>query len=274
MIGFSPITAARRVAERALDAVARVLPHQPLLPPLSLRRMVGEPGWQLRGEDFFFMGCHLAEKLQRDAGLCASSQVLDLGSGCGRLAVPLTRILAAGGSYVGIEVSAVAVAWCRQAISAAYPNFEFLHSDIHNSLYNPRGTIAPGKFVFPVNTGSFDVVIASSIFTHLLPAALANYFAQCARALRPRGRLFATFFLQESGLTTPTGDINFAFQFGDAVRVADLRRPEAAISYSAEWLTDLAARSSLRFVPPARLGSWTGRPMDYTWQDVMLFEKI
>ncbi len=46
---------------------------------------------------------------------------------------------------------------------------------------------------------SFDLIIATSIFTHLQPGAAQNYIFQCARFLETGGRLFATFYLLENG---------------------------------------------------------------------------
>src|SRR5438132_10756565 len=102
---------ARTLAVHFMDLAGMLVLRNKMLPPLSLRRQVGEVGWQLHGDDFSGLGKHFVERLVADAGLTASSQVLDLGSGCGRVAIPLTAALTSGG-YLGIEPNFAAVRWC------------------------------------------------------------------------------------------------------------------------------------------------------------------
>ena len=71
--------------------------------------------------------------------------------------------------------------------------------DVRSEVYNPSGSVAPERFRFPYDDGAFTFALASSLFTHLVPAALERYLSELARVLEPGGRLMATFFLVADG---------------------------------------------------------------------------
>src|SRR5688572_5515442 len=86
----------RQVVNTAIDCLGPLLNSGELMPPFSMRRFVGESRFDVRGRDFTATGEHFLQKLTADAGLTPASRILDLGSGCGRIAIPLTKILAEG----------------------------------------------------------------------------------------------------------------------------------------------------------------------------------
>lgn len=87
------------------------------------------------------------------------------------------------------------VSWCQAHHRDAPAPFRFQHADVRNALYNPQGALAAPGYRFPYAENSFDLVIATSVFTHLLPDAAERYLAETARVLTPGGRLFTTWFL-------------------------------------------------------------------------------
>jgi ubiquinone/menaquinone biosynthesis C-methylase UbiE len=262
----------RQIAAIGMDALCAVVNRNELLPPFSMRRLIGEQGWQLRSADFQRQGQHFVEKLSQDVGLTQDTRLLDLGSGCGRIAIPLTRILGPSGLYVGLEPNRAMVRWCERRIASAYQNFEFLNCDLYSELYNPNGTIRPETLSFPFANSLFDIVVATSLFTHLTPNATCNYFRECARVLKRRGRMFATFFLLDNGTQSPTG-LDFRHQLGEMAKVTDPALPERAIAYAVDWVLGVAASHGIQLVPPVRWGGWTGRKPEYSFQDVLILEK-
>lgn len=265
----------KRLAALPMDLIGSLLTSGELLPPFSMRRFVGEARWQLRGEDFKFQGNHLVEKLVQDAGLNLNSRVLDIGSGCGRLAIPMTRVLGANGSYEGLEPVRALVAWCRRTITPRLPNFQFRVADIQNTLYNPAGSVRAEEFVFPFPENNFDLIIATSVFTHVTSKALENYAAQCFRILNPGGCLFASFFLLDNGSRSPDGKINFSFPVeGDPVAFTlDKELPERAVAYRSEALIAIFQTHGLALIPPIRWGCWTGLLPSYSGQDILILQK-
>lgn len=237
-----------------------------------MRRFIGEARWDFGGADFNNSGFHFAEKL-RDAGLHNSSHVLDIGSGCGRIAIPLTGVLGANGSYAGLELSAPLVQWCSTHITPRYPHFRFVHCDLQNPLYNRGGHGDPLTYSFPFDEGAFDLVVATSVFTHLLPEIAVHYLHECARVLVADGRLFATFYFIDASIQSVASSLRFEHAWGDNARVADMAKPEAAVGFRVDWIVQQAAAAGLQLEPPVRWGTWSGRKHGYSGQDVMILRK-
>jgi hypothetical protein len=56
--------------------------------------------------------------LQRLVGIRPDDQIIEVGSGIGRDAIPLTEILSSRGSYLGVDIIEQSIAWCHSAITA------------------------------------------------------------------------------------------------------------------------------------------------------------
>jgi SAM-dependent methyltransferase len=251
----------------------RTFRARPLLPPLLMRRRVGEKLWDISGRGFEITGWRFVEKLLQDAGLTPGVRMLDLGSGCGRTAIPLTETIGPRGLYRGLEPARTMVEWCQRRITPRFPHFHFVHFDARNKVYNPRGREEPEGFRLPFEENSFDLVVAISVFTHLLPDATLKYVRECSRVLSCRGILFATFFLAESGLRSADGRLRFIHPLEGMALSVDRKFPEKAVSYHAKWLLDVGQKSMLELAPPIRWGGWSGRSPAYSFQDVLIFRK-
>ena len=248
----------RNMASAVLDWFEPLVVADSLLPPFSMRRFVGEARWDIGGQDFRNNGRHFADKLT-DAGLKSSSRVLDIGSGCGRIAIPLTRVIKPSGSYTGLELSGPLVTWCGAHITPKFPNFRFVQCDIKNPLYNPAGHLDPVEYCFPFGSAAFDLIVATSVFTHLLPEIAIRYLRECARVLHQGGHMFASFYFIDSVTHSTESPLEFAHEWGENALVADPELPEAAIGFKLNWLLQQASDAGLEVEPPVRWGSWTGR---------------
>jgi len=82
------------------------------------------------GDDFVESGKGLVSVLASTSGLTAGSNVLDIGSGIGRLAIPLTQLITSPGSYDGLEIVERGVHWCTRNITPMHPHFRFTHANI------------------------------------------------------------------------------------------------------------------------------------------------
>jgi SAM-dependent methyltransferase len=231
-----------------------------LTPPRRLSSYVGHGDFRGTGEEFL-------ELFRTLADLRADDRVLDIGCGIGRMARVLVPVLAPPGSYDGFDIAAPGIRWCQSHYRGTPVPFRFRHADLHNTVYNPGGPQTAAQYRFPYVDGSFDLAIATSVFTHLLSAAADRYLAEAARVLAPGGRLFATWFLlgDAEGPAHP-------FRTDPALSpaaVADPAAPEAAVAYPERWLRErLAAQGlTLQAVHP---GSWQDDRPGVTLQDIVV----
>lgn len=251
--------------EDVRDWVLRRRP--PLVPPRGLRN-VGAGDFVAVGEEFL--------GYLRELGLTPESRVLDAGCGIGRLAIPMSAYVSERGGYDGFDVAAADIRWCQRKLGRRHPSFRFVHADVRNGRYNPAGRIPPEEFVFPFRDGTFDFVVATSLFTHLLEDAARRYLGEIARVLAPGGRSFVTFFLldDESRGAISGGRADFTFQVaaGEA-RLQDAAEPEAAVAYERTWVERLHREAGLEVGDSVWRGSWTHLPGCVTYQDVFIAKK-
>jgi len=198
--------------------------------------------------------------------------VLDIGSGVGRMALPLTRYLSAHGRYEGFDIGEAGIRWCQQQITPRYPNFRFQHVALKNTFYTTKGTNA-ADFRFPYLDSTFDFVFATSIFTHLLPDAMQNYIAESVRVLKPGGRLLATFFLlnEESIALVMQGKSsqNFIYDCG-SYHTTNPQVAEGAIAFPETEVLAQFAKAGLIVERPIRYGNWCGRADYLSYQDILI----
>jgi SAM-dependent methyltransferase len=212
------------------------------------------------GGSFRALGEHNLLLCRTYGQLQPNDVVLDIGCGIGRTALPLTRFLAPPGRYTGIDVIDFAIRWCQKEIGREYPHFRFLHADVYNKHYNRRGKINPDQYSFPLASDSITFCLATSVFTHLLPATTERYIREIARVLRPGGRFFSTWFLLDETTETRAaeGKAQFDFQFRFANHAQVSRdAPETAVAYRLDYLKDILAEAGLE-IASVQHGGWSG----------------
>lgn len=215
---------------RATDAVDALAGRRDHLTPS--RRMSGYVG----GGDFRATGEEFLGHFRELGGLRAEDRVLEMGCGIGRMARVLAGVLRPPGSYDGFDIVASGIAWCQEHYLGTPAPFRFVHADLRNTAYNPAGALPAEAYRFPYGDGAFDLVIATSLFTHLLPVAAEHYLAEATRVLAPGGRLVSTWLLFSAGRPTPAAFAPLTAA-DPAVAVADPAVPEAAVAYDEGWLT-------------------------------------
>jgi SAM-dependent methyltransferase len=214
-------------------------------PPVEMRTLVGPvESWLFDNPS----GDPVFPQVPREA----YASVLDFGCGCGRIARQLIQQRRRPAAYLGIDIHAGMVEWCRANLAPHAPGFRFLHHDVHNPGFNPGG---PRALVpFPAEDASFTLVAAWSVFTHLLQDQAVHYLGEAARVLRPDGYLLSTWFLFDKRLFPMMQDFQNALFINE-------QDPSNAVIFDERWLLATAAAAGLKLVH-ARVPKSRG----YQWQ--------
>ncbi|NJC27183.1 class I SAM-dependent methyltransferase [Neolewinella antarctica] len=202
--------------------------------------------------------------------------VLDIGSGIGRTAIPLTTYLSSKGDYEGFDVVQKGVNWCKDHLTTRFPNFRFQYVPLHNDLYN-NSTGQASNFTFPYPEQKFDKAFLFSVFTHMMVEEIDNYLAEIDRVLKQNGSCLATFFLynedNEDMISTQKG---FKFPWlKDGYRLLNEEVKSANIAISELTLEQLLCGKNL-MVDRIIEGYWKehiGKTGANDFQDIVVFRR-
>ena len=254
-----------------LDYLARSINGKTDLPPLHLRRHVGP----LR--TFEASGAEFLSYLRLMVGLQPAERLLDIGCGCGLMALSLRDYLDDRGSYVGVDLHRPSIEWCIRHIGSRRPNFQFKHIDVKSLAYNPRGEQRAEDFTFPYESNSFDVILLKSVFTHMRPTEVENYLEEVSRLLKEGGRCLATFFLlnekQRALAVEGRNALKFNFPGTEVWRYVYEHSPESASAYEESYVLSLLEKYGLSLERPISYGSWSGRKDGLSFQDILVIKR-
>lgn len=226
--------------------------------------------------DFVAMGKQYIEKFQRLANLKPESNVLDIGCGIGRIAIPLTSFISSNGSYKGFDVVDIGIKWLRKNIQSKFKNFQFDYIPLENDLYNETADKKADDFIFPYEKNSFDFVCLISVFTHMQPEAVQNYLNQISKIMGKDARCFATFFILDNenfDLQNKSNQAFFNHHF-ENYSLHDAKVKDANIAYRPEFLSNMLENANLEIVSQHK-GWWPGRDKNSCedFQDILILKK-
>jgi SAM-dependent methyltransferase len=211
------------------------------IPPLEMRKLVGSYEEHTfnnpSGERMF-------------AGVDGSSDnfIFDFGCGCGRIARQLLQQHEPPRRYVGVDLHKGMVRWCRRNLQPRHSGFEFHHQDVFNAGLNPRGKLKHSRF--PASDNAVSLLVAVSVFTHVLEDSAVFYLNEMARVLGPNGKAVTTFFLFDKASLPMMQD------FQNALFI-NARDPTNAVIFDRAWLKTQASSAGLRIcaaTPPSIRG--------------------
>lgn len=259
---------ARRVYYLPVDLYDTLLHKKnPMIPP---RGMVF-----IGSGDFEKQGLHLLDLVVRHAGLKPDSKILDVGCGIGRLAVPLTNYLTAEGGYEGFDIVKKGIDWCNRKITVRFPNFHFLWIDLKNDLYNLSTDTEAKNFTFPYAADSFDCIVLTSVFTHMMPNDVDNYLKQISRVMKQDGRCLATFFLLNPEIKKQMEENKIHFRFlhsFDGYSLMDKKVKEANVAFDDTYLFSLLEKNGL-YADAIHQGSWSNGRSPLDFQDIVIIKR-
>jgi SAM-dependent methyltransferase len=261
----APVTSALRSirtlllrASSPLESLRRRILGLPALPPLWLRRHAGDPrAFESSSRDML--------AFLRDRGLLPGDlTLLDIGCGCGGLELSLRPVLGKNAGVVAFDVHAPSIRWARGAFRKDL-RFQFHLAPLRSPYGSSRGLRAE-SYVFPLADASADLIVAKSVFTHLLEGEARHYLAEIRRALSPGGRAVITAFLFDRSGRTPL----FTHVSDDGLLRWRVRsHPRAAVAYERGFFEGMLAEAGLEIAEFVS-GFWPGDRARLTGQDSMV----
>lgn len=259
---------ARRLVFFPVDVADAVFNKRPALVPPKGKIFTGQG-------NFVADGNKMLQDIISTCTLKPEHHILDIGCGIGRLARPLTEFLNNDGSYQGFDIVNDGIKWCKKHYKK-YPNFSFTHVPLTNDLYNLNSKHEAARFIFPYENQSFDLIILTSVFTHMQPDEVNNYMHEISRVLKPGGHCFATFFIinnDSQSYLDNTPEPFFPYRYGDYF-LHDQRVKNANIAYRISFVEKLAESAGIS-IKQFKEGWWAGRNPDacMNFQDVIILGK-
>jgi SAM-dependent methyltransferase len=257
------LRAARTAGYRLLDPfdwLVRRVSGGEELPPLSLRRHAGPV------KVFSSSTEALLELLLGKGLLHPDSTLLDLGCGPGAVPLRLTRERVALRAYIGIDVHERSILWCRRRF-ARHAAFRFELAEVR-SPYGRAGLRDPRDYRFPVNDAAADLVLAKSLFTHLLEDTARHYLSEGRRCMARTGTgvLTAFVFDGQSGGGPPT----FPHHGADpGIRWHRRAHPHAAVAYDRHLFEEMLSGAGLE-ISEMLPGFWPGTSRVICGQDTYI----
>lgn len=253
--GSAAVPAAAATLEDSGNApdASRRTPIDEMIPDYSVASYVGDAG----AEQFKIVGSVMLDWFKTYCGLRPDENVLEVGCGIGRIAIPLTQYLTQG-RYVGFDIVPHGIEWCAKKVTPRYPNFTFLLADVYNQYYHPEGRQPASEYTFPLDDNSIDFVYLTSVFTHMMPRDIEHYMAEIGRVLKPGGRCFFTAYIicDEARRELSAGTSLRAFVLHPEGFWSDTPdNPETAVAYTQEFLNGALGKAGLA-APQIIHGHW------------------
>ena len=256
-----------------VDSLIRDVLGRGHLPKFSVRiRSTGIFG-QFGGRAFEKTGAKTVALIRNITDVEPGTDFLDIGCGCGRTAFALVDYLK-DGRYTGIDVDPVAIDACKHNPVLARAGFRFLHIDVKNDMYNPKGQVVGSEYVFPFSEGAFDLVFLFSVFTHMLPNEVEHYIEEIGRVMRPGGRCIFSTFITDFGIGQSI--YSFPYDYG-YYRLQEKQIPQKFVAYSLDYFDGACAKVGVLQREAVLTGTWRRdasiTPDTKFYQDIIVLYK-
>ncbi|MEO6513740.1 MAG: class I SAM-dependent methyltransferase [Candidatus Saccharimonadales bacterium] len=234
-------------------------------------------------DDWETISQYHVEMYRKYTPLSPDDFVLEVGSGVGRDAIQLTKILSDKGKYVGFDIIKPSIEWSQKNITKKHKNFKFFYYDINSQIHNSGGTIKTTDIKLPAKDGTVDRIFLHSVFTHMFEKDIVHYLKEFKRVLKPDGLVLASFFviddlaldsLRKGKSKGHRHALSFQHKRGKSCYVNDKDYPEGAVGYTPRKIRSMLKRAGLglhgNFV---HRGVWSGM-RGSNGQDILILEKL
>ncbi len=210
--------------------------------------------------------------------------VLEVGSGVGRDAISLTKILSDQGKYVGFDIIKPSIDWSKKNITKRHKNFTFHYYDINSQIHNSGGKIKTTDIKLPAKDKSVDRIFLHSVFTHMFEKDIVHYLKEFNRVLMDDGLVLASFFVLDKAaldslrvgktINHRHAPLTFKNSYGRGCFVNDKDFPEGAVAFTPAKLKSMLRRANIGIHGRHfHRGAWSGL-QGSNGQDVFILEKV
>ncbi len=240
-----------------IDWLARRFNDKKNWPPLRLRQAVGNLS------DFEGSAGEYTAYLKLLCDLDPGHDLLDIGCGCGLMCLPINGtpplpVYLYPGHYYGLDVDPTTINWCQSHLKRDNTFFTLLNESDNSHL--------------PCASSTFDVVLAKSLFTHLLFDETTRYLKEIHRLLKPGGRCLSTWFLINSEPITKNPALRFRSRSSGPTYVLRPTKPNVAVAYIENELIKTFDTIGLE-VDCTMYGTWSGKQDGVSFQDIIVLRK-
>jgi SAM-dependent methyltransferase len=130
-------------------------------------------------------------------GLSSLEEIDVLDVGCGvRFTMTIINRDIPIKSYTGLEVHKPIVDFLNKKVARYEKRFRFVHWNVRNKMYNPKGLELSNWERLPV-AGNFDLIWLFSVFTHMNPTDTQAMLKILRKHIREEGRIFFSAFIDD-----------------------------------------------------------------------------
>lgn len=243
------------------------------LPKYSIRVRSNGVSQQFGGRSFVYYGELLANILKENIGFDQPVRVLEIGCGCGRVALGLSKF--DNISYVGVDIDRISLEASKKNPVLKQKGYRFELMDVMNREYNPGGKFKADSYKFPYPDHHFDVIFLVSVFTHMLSKDVDRYIQEISRMLKPGGTCMFSTFLMDYGRTFKRSELSFIFH-EDSSYFCSQQVPEKSVGYYLDFFKTKFYENNMT-LKKIFLGGWRKSPEIESKsgfsQDILFFKK-
>ncbi len=243
-----------------------------LIPDLNIRAWVGP----FDEECYFSSGKEQTEKIKYLLSIKPDSQVLDLGCGCGRIAIHFLDYLSPQGKYLGIDNNTNLLSFCTGYIAPLNENFKFEYIDVYNGEYAPEGKLKCHEVVLPLENDSVDVVIMWSVFTHMYLYDIDPYLKEIHRVLKLGGRFISSFNLYndfiENQIVMNKSHLDIRYKINDDSFSLNKEVPEQGFAHREDRVIECYTKNDLT-IKQITYGVWSNKELLGEFHDYIIAQK-
>lgn len=227
-------------------------------------------------EYYFNLGKEQSEKIIQWLSIKPNQKILDIGCGCGRIAIHFINYLNEQGQYIGIDSNKKLITYCKDNISVTNNNFQFKFIDAYNGAYSKDGKIKCQDIIFPIDDESVDIVIMWSVFTHMYLEDIDSYLKEIHRVLKKGGLFISSFNLYNEFISNQIkmekAYLDIKYKINEDSYSLDKETPEYGFAHKEEMVKELYWRNEL-IIREIKYGNWSSKELTGEFHDCVIAQK-